>query len=182
MLHRMGIGGRSRFVVERRQYLLEGWVDGVAELVRVERHDHTAFVRVAEAVYWWPEHEGKVWPALVVPGPDWGGVPPQPDTWAHFETSIGMDDRYRWESFSIPSEFSDNRVRKIPVYAVLRLESDSADPELAVAIKEVVPPLQQAEAEVERLNRLNADKNCRYVWRATRYFPDGRHGLEDGDE
>src|ERR1700730_19438830 len=75
MLHRMGIGGRSRFVVERRQYLLEGWVDGVAELVRVERHDHTAFVRVAEAVYWWPEHEGKVWPALVVPGPDWGGVP-----------------------------------------------------------------------------------------------------------
>lgn len=160
----VGRKGHTRFVVERRQYFIEEWVAGIAELVRAERHNGGAWVRIAEAVYWWPEREGKEWPALVVPGPEWGGGSPQPDTWAHFEASIGMDDRYRWEPFSVPSEFSDNRAPKIPVYAVLRLESDSADPELAVAIKEVVPTLQQAEAEVERLNRLNADKNCRYVW------------------
>jgi hypothetical protein len=63
---------------------------------------------------------------------------------------------------------SDNRARKVPVYAVLRLELNVADPDLAVAIKEIVPSLQEAEAEVERLNRINADRNCRYILRATR--------------
>jgi hypothetical protein len=169
-------------VVERRQYFFEDWVDGIAELVRAERHNDGAWVRVAEAVYWWPEHEGKDWPALVVPGPEWGGVPPQPDTWAHFEGSVGMDDRHRWEPISGTDKFSDTPVRKVPVYAILRLESDVANPELAVAIKEVVPTLEEADAEVERLNRLNAEKNCRYIWRATRYLPEGTHGLEDADE
>jgi hypothetical protein len=75
-----------------------------------------------------------------------------------------------------------NRARKIPVYAIVRLDLGVANPELAVAIKEVVSTLQEAEAEVQRLNRLNADKNCRYIWRATRYFPDGRSGLENSDE
>ncbi len=47
---------------------------------------------------------------------------------------------------------SDNRPRKIAVYAVVRLELDVATPDLAVAIKEVVPTLQEAEAKVQRLN------------------------------
>jgi len=77
---------------------------------------------------------------------------------------------------------SDDRPRKIAVYAVIRLELDVANPELAVAIKEVVPTVQEAEAEVQRLNLLNAGRNCRYVWRATRYFPDGRRGQEESDQ
>jgi hypothetical protein len=77
---------------------------------------------------------------------------------------------------------SDNRPRRVVVYAVIRLELDVANPDLAVAIKEVLPTVQEAEAEVQRLNLLNADKNCRYVWRATRFFPDGRRGLEDSDD
>jgi len=77
---------------------------------------------------------------------------------------------------------SEQRPRKIPVYAVVRLELDVATPDLAVAIKEVVPTLEEAEAEVQRLNDLNADKNCRYIWRATRYFPNGRRGQEDSDD
>jgi hypothetical protein len=75
-----------------------------------------------------------------------------------------------------------SRVRKIPVYAIVRLDLDVATPDLAVAIKEVVPTLQEAEAEVQRLNQLNAGKDCRYFWRATRYFPDGRHDLDDSNE
>jgi hypothetical protein len=74
---------------------------------------------------------------------------------------------------------SRERARKIPVYAIVRLELDAAAPDLAVAIKEVVPTLQDAEDEVQRLNLLNSEKNCRYFWRATRYFPDGPAGLED---
>ena len=74
---------------------------------------------------------------------------------------------------------SGERARKIAVYAIVRLDLDVAAPDLAVAIKEVVPALQDAEAEVPRLNRLNTEKNCRYFWRATRYFPDGPAGLED---
>jgi hypothetical protein len=97
MLHAMGRDGRTHFVVERRLYFFEGWEEGIAELVRAERHDHVAWVRSLEAIYWWPEREGKEWQALVVPAPEWGGVPPEPNMWAHFEGLLGMDDRYRWE-------------------------------------------------------------------------------------
>jgi len=65
---------------------------------------------------------------------------------------------------------------------VIRLELGVANPELAIATNEVVPTVQEAEAEVQRLNLLNADRNCRYVWRATRYFPDGRRDQEDSDQ
>jgi hypothetical protein len=68
------------------------------------------------------------------------------------------------------------------VYAIVRLDLDVATPDLAFAIKEVVPTLEEAEAEVQRLNLVNADKNCRYIWRASRYFPEGRRGLEGSDE
>jgi len=71
---------------------------------------------------------------------------------------------------------SGEYARKIPVYAIVRLDLDVVAPDLAVAIKEVVPTLQDAEAEVQRLNLLNSDKHCRYFWRATRYFPDGPAG------
>lgn len=97
MLLGVGRERRTRLVVERRLYFFESWQEGVAERVRAERHDKTAWVRVLEAIYWWPEHEGKEWPAVVIPGPEWDGSSPEPDIWAHFETSLGMDKRYRWD-------------------------------------------------------------------------------------
>jgi hypothetical protein len=85
-------------VIESRRYFLEQWEDGVAQRVRAERHDALSWVRVLEAVCWWPTHEGKEWPCkvIVVPGHD-AGVDPEPDAWTHFENQLGMDDRYRWE-------------------------------------------------------------------------------------
>ncbi len=98
----MGRGGRTRLVVERRLYLFNGEVDGIAERVRAERHDQLAWVRVLEAIYWWPEHEGKEWPGMVIALPDSGGSNLDPDAWAHFETSLGMDDRYTGEPLAEP--------------------------------------------------------------------------------
>jgi len=72
------------------------------------------------------------------------------------------------------TQTNGKRSRKVAVYAILRVDLDVAQPDLAVAVKEVLPTAEEAEAEVQRLNRLNADKKCRYVWRATRFFPDGR--------
>ena len=90
--------GRTRWIVERRRYFFEKREDGVAERVRAERQDEVAWVRVLEAVYWWPAHEGKQWPAEVVHLPVWkGGDAPEPDAWAHFEAALGIDERYRWE-------------------------------------------------------------------------------------
>jgi hypothetical protein len=97
MLRSMDRDGRTTWRIDRRAYYFERWKDGTAERVRAERHDGTRWVRVLEAVYWWPEHEGKEWPATVIPGPVWEGLGKEPDTWAHFEAQLGMDDRYRWE-------------------------------------------------------------------------------------
>jgi len=77
---------------------------------------------------------------------------------------------------------TDKRGRKVEVYAILRVELDVAQPDLAVAVKEILPRLEEAEAEVQRLNRLNAGKKCLYVWRATRFFPDGRHPQDNEDD
>jgi hypothetical protein len=37
-----------------------------------------------------------------------------------------------------------------------------------IAVKRVVWDQATAESEVERLNRLNADKGCEYFWQVTR--------------
>jgi hypothetical protein len=63
---------------------------------------------------------------------------------------------------------------KKQVYAVLRLDKGIADATHAITVKEVVPSQEEAVAEVERLNRVNADKNALYFWQTTRYYPDGR--------
>jgi hypothetical protein len=76
---------------------LDQFEDGVAQRVRAEREDSSAWTRVLEAIYWWPAHEGKEWPAAVVPVPEWTGVGEETDAWRHFETTLGKDERYRWE-------------------------------------------------------------------------------------
>jgi hypothetical protein len=67
--------------------------------------------------------------------------------------------------------------RKVQVYAVVRID-DSESIELAVNITEILPTMEQAVAEVERLNKLNHDTGSRYFWQTTRYFPDGREVRE----
>ena len=62
---------------------------------------------------------------------------------------------------------------RIQVFAVVRFDADATDPEMQVTVKELVHELDSAVAEVERLNRLNAQKGCRYFWQATRLFPPG---------
>jgi hypothetical protein len=64
--------------------------------------------------------------------------------------------------------------KKIPVFAVIRVDLDVGSPEDAVTVKEILPGADEAAVEVERLNRLNAPKKARYFFQATRYFPDGR--------
>jgi hypothetical protein len=67
---------------------------------------------------------------------------------------------------------------KIHVFAIVRLDAtpqpgEPLDP-ARVTVKEILPTLEEAEAEVARLNRLNADKGSVYFWQTTRYFPAGR--------
>ena len=66
-----------------------------------------------------------------------------------------------------------------PVFAVIRLDHSLADlsssggstPQAAVTVtvKEIVTTQMATEVEVERLNKLNAEKNCRYFWQQTRF-------------
>jgi hypothetical protein len=79
------------------------------------------------------------------------------------------------------------------VYAVVRrdwhpghvFDPDSSSPpqicggEYSYAVKEVVLTAELAQQEVDRLNLINTDKNCRYFWEGTHFFPDGgSHGSE----
>ncbi len=65
------------------------------------------------------------------------------------------------------------RKQKIQVFAVIRIDRDQWTDD-AITITEIVPTIDQAVKEVERLNRLNKSKGARYFWQATRYFPEGR--------
>jgi len=66
------------------------------------------------------------------------------------------------------------RDMKVQVYAVIRVDSNRSLVEDAIAVKEILPTVEDAEHEVERLTKLNQDKGARYFWQATRYFPAGR--------
>ncbi|CAN5693254.1 hypothetical protein BH18ACI4_BH18ACI4_10220 [soil metagenome] len=70
---------------------------------------------------------------------------------------------------------------KIHVYAIVRIdEYDEVSPEDAITIKEILPTMEEAIREVERLNNLQEAKHSHYFWQLTRYFPKGRtQGLED---
>ena len=59
------------------------------------------------------------------------------------------------------------------VYAVVRHDRSAQSPELAFTVKEIVRSQAMAEAEVNRLKEVNADKDCTYFWQTTRLFPAG---------
>jgi hypothetical protein len=51
-----------------------------------------------------------------------------------------------------------------PGFAIVRIDEFSEGDESRFTVKRVVEDEALAEREVARLNRLNADKGCRYVW------------------
>lgn len=66
---------------------------------------------------------------------------------------------------------------KAQLYAVIRVDfrgralSSLDDVRSAVSVKEVLPTLDEAQAEVERLNRLNGGEDTQYFWQMTRLYP-----------
>jgi hypothetical protein len=64
--------------------------------------------------------------------------------------------------------------KKVQVFAILRMDRGISSFEDAITVKEVLPEMDQAKREVERLNKLNASKGATYFWQATRFFPEGR--------
>ena len=55
------------------------------------------------------------------------------------------------------------------MYAVVRIDDYSTGAlEDNITVKEIVWSLEEAEAEVARLNELNDSKGCRYFWQSTR--------------
>lgn len=86
--------------------------------------------------------------------------------------------------------------RKRRVYAVVRIDRDflnagspgngPSDGLGGVTVTQVLPSAEEAASEVRRLNALGAERrhvpeSHAYYWMATRYFPDGRAGVQ-GDE
>jgi len=64
---------------------------------------------------------------------------------------------------------------KINLYVVIRVdEFESVSGDDLITVKEILPTLEEAIAEVERLNKLQEGKRCHYFWRLGRYFPQGR--------
>jgi hypothetical protein len=63
--------------------------------------------------------------------------------------------------------------RRVQVYAIVRVDEGSAEPQVAITVKEVVPTLQEATREVERLNA-DAPTGARCFCQMTRYYPGDR--------
>ena len=63
--------------------------------------------------------------------------------------------------------------KRIQVFAIIRVDNYQSI-EDAITVKEILPTIEEASEEVERLNKLNDAKGARYFWQATRYFPEGR--------
>jgi hypothetical protein len=80
---------------------------------------------------------------------------------------------------------------RVQVFAVVRVDTERTPPpsergagvpfewlrraELAgISVHAVLPTLEEAASETDRLNELNRDKGATYFWMATRYYPEGR--------
>ena len=78
-------------------------------------------------------------------------------------------------------------------YAVIRVETtteqsdtDNVGPNInvggySITVKEVVATVEEAQAEVARLNALNEEIGCRYFWQSTHVFREGSHGSGERD-
>jgi hypothetical protein len=59
-------------------------------------------------------------------------------------------------------------------------EPIGSDVQDRVAVQAVLPTLEEAKAEVERLNATRDPERVVYVWRATRFYPEGRKSSSGG--
>lgn len=67
------------------------------------------------------------------------------------------------------SRMSDKNYKH--VYAVIRIDrfqGNEVSLKDKVTVKEVIRTKEKAISEVERLNKVNADKGCEYFWQITR--------------
>ena len=64
--------------------------------------------------------------------------------------------------------------RKVLLHAVVRHDEYIHEIASAITVVAVVPTKAEAVSEVDRLNDLSADKQCRYFWTPAKYCPDGR--------
>jgi hypothetical protein len=55
-----------------------------------------------------------------------------------------------------------------PAYTIIRVDLDVKDDEARFTVRRIVWSQELAEAEVQRLKELNADKGARYLWQYTR--------------
>jgi hypothetical protein len=69
---------------------------------------------------------------------------------------------------------------KVSVYAIVRIDKYFSDVQHWVAVQAVLPTLEEAKAEVERLNATRDPERVVYVWRATRFYPEGRKSSSGG--
>ena len=69
--------------------------------------------------------------------------------------------------------------KKIHVYAVIRADEYISGDE-GITVKAILPTMEEAIQEVERLNQLQQGKNCHYFWCIGRYFPQGRSNQPEG--
>lgn len=68
------------------------------------------------------------------------------------------------------------------VYAIVRLDrfhGDEMPLEDLFTVKEIVPTVDEAEREVQRLNALKPDGGSLYFWRYSRFYPGGRELSDD---
>lgn len=63
---------------------------------------------------------------------------------------------------------------RIPVYAIVRLDKYFDDPQEGVAVQAILPTIEEARAEVERLNGMRDPSRVVYFLRVTRFYPKGR--------
>lgn len=62
---------------------------------------------------------------------------------------------------------------KVHLFAVVRYDPEAVEPQWAFTVKEVLPTLEEASAEVERLNA-STRGGVVYFWQTTRFYPKGR--------
>jgi hypothetical protein len=65
--------------------------------------------------------------------------------------------------------------RYVALWAVVRFEPESIELQAMITVKEVLPSKEEAEREVERLQRLpDKPEGVTYFFQYTRYYPEGR--------
>ena len=91
------------------------------------------------------------------------------------EKSVVLTEAGRREAERLFDELfveSDERPARKPrehVYAIVRFDRFADSPENSFTVKEIVRSQAVAESEVNRLNEVNAGKDCTYFWQTTRH-------------